>query len=45
MRIYSQVMKKNSVSLVATPLVWLRLGGLLLLFTGVIVYRSLGGPW
>ena len=45
MRIYSQVMKKNSVSLMATPLVWLRLEGLLLLFTGVIVYRSLGGPW
>ena len=38
-------MKKNGVSLLAAPLLWLRLEGLLLLVTGVVVYRGLGGPW
>ena len=38
-------MKKNSVSLLAAPLLWLRLEGLLLLVTGIAVYRGLEGPW
>lgn len=38
-------MKKNSVSLLIAPLLWLRLEGLLALVTGIFVYRSLGGPW
>lgn len=38
-------MKKNSVSLVAGPLPWLRLEGLLLLALSVTAYRNLGGPW